>query len=317
MKNKPVYVYKGEALASYNFGEDHPFGPDRHHAFHAELEAAKLGSSVHYASPKKAVVDDLVLFHTVDYVDFVSTVSDKHTGYLDQGDTPIFPGVFEAASYVVGTTLAAVDVLMHGDADRAFIPIAGMHHAARDKAAGFCVFNDCGVAIEYLRKKYHIQRIAYIDIDAHHGDGIFYAFENDPDLLFADIHQDGQTLYPGTGKADEQGKGIAEGSKLNIPMAAGSNDSDFKTVWPKVMEFLDVAKPEFIIFQCGADSLSGDPITQLNYSEESHAHASRGLIQLAEQYSKGRIIATGGGGYNMKNLARAWTEVVKVFVETN
>ena len=168
MKNKPVYVYKGEALASYNFGEDHPFGPDRHHAFHAELETAKLGSSVHYASPKKAAVDELVLFHTVDYVDFVSTVSDQHTGYLDQGDTPIFPGVFEAASYVVGTTLAAVDVLMHGDADRAFIPIAGMHHAARDKAAGFCVFNDCGVAIEYLRKKYHIQRIAYIDIDAHH-----------------------------------------------------------------------------------------------------------------------------------------------------
>lgn len=309
----PVFVYKGAALARYGFGDDHPFGSDRHDAFHTELAKAELGNAVQYARPRQATVDELVLFHTPDYIDFVSRKSADGYGFLDGGDTPAFPGVFIAASDVVGTTLAAVDAVMAGEASSAFVPIAGLHHAGREHAAGFCVFNDCGVAAEYLRHKHGLARIAYVDIDAHHGDGVFYGFEQDPELFFADIHEDGRYLYPGTGAADETGKGRAQGTKLNIPLPPGADDRVFDSVWPRVMEYVDAAKPEFIIMQCGADCLDGDPITHLRFTENCHARAAAGLRTLAEKHCGGRIIGTGGGGYNRRNLARAWTRVVQAF----
>jgi acetoin utilization protein AcuC len=313
--SEPVLVYKGDELASYGFGDPHPFGLDRHGVFHDELAAADLGDAIEYAAPGNASVDDLLLFHTADYIDKVSRMSAEGKGFLDDGDTPAMPGIFNAASDVVGTTLAAVDAIMDGRAKRAFVPIAGLHHAGRDCAAGFCVFNDCGVAAEYLRKKYDVQRIAYVDIDAHHGDGMFYGFEDDKDLIFADIHEDGRYLYPGTGAAEETGKGKARGTKLNIPMEPGAGDSDFQKAWSRVEAYIDHAKPEFILFQCGADSLEGDPITHLRYTEQAHADAATALCALADKHCGGKIIGTGGGGYNRDNLARAWTRVVQSFVE--
>ena len=310
-----VFVYRGEKLARYGFGDHHPFGPDRHDAFHRELAEADLGDAVRYASPRHATVDELALFHSPDYIDFVSKKSSDGKGFLDGGDTPAFPGVFDIASDVVGTTLAAVDAVMEGEAERAFVPIAGLHHAGRGHAAGFCVFNDCGVAAEYLRSKHGLKRIAYVDIDAHHGDGVFYGFEDDPDLIFADIHEDGRYLYPGTGAANETGKGRASGTKLNVPLPPGAGDTEFDDVWPKVLSYLDEAKPEFIIMQCGADSLDGDPITHLRFTENTHARAATDLRKLADKHCNGRIIGTGGGGYNRKNLARAWTRVVQAFAE--
>ena len=311
----PVLVYKGDALASYGFGDPHPFGLDRHGVFQDELAAAGLDGSIEYADPGHATVNDLLLFHTADYIDKVSRMSSEGRGYLDEGDTPAMPGIFEAASNVVGTTMAAVDAIMEGRAKRAFVPIAGLHHAGRGNAAGFCVFNDCGVAVEYLRKKYGLQRIAYVDIDAHHGDGMFYGFEDDKDLILADMHEDGRFLYPGTGAAEETGTGHARGTKLNIPMPPGADDNEFRMAWRRVEAHIDHAKPEFILLQAGADSLGGDPITHLCYTEQAHADASAALCKLADKHCNGRIIGTGGGGYNRRNLARAWTRVVQSFVE--
>ncbi len=314
--NKPVLVYKGEALASYGFGDPHPFGLDRHGVFHDELAGAGLDEGIEYRSPGGASVDDLLLFHTAEYIDLVSRKSAEGKGYLDDGDTPAMPGIFDAASTVVGTTMAAVDAIMQGEARRAFVPIAGLHHAARDAAAGFCVFNDCGVAAEHLRAKHGLTRIAYVDIDAHHGDGVFYGFEDDPDLIFADIHEDGRFLYPGTGAETETGRGRARGTKLNIALPPGAGDDEFARAWTRVESYLEHAQPEFIILQCGADSLEGDPITHLRYTEQAHADAAAALCRLADKHCEGRIIGTGGGGYNRHNLARAWTRVVQSFVET-
>ena len=308
-----VRVYRGEELAGYGFGEGHPFGPDRHDVFQAELTRAGLGERIEYAHPRRASVDELALFHSAEYIDFVSRASAEGHGFLDGGDTPAFPGVFEAASDVVGTTLAAVDAVMAGDASRAFVPIAGLHHAGRGHAAGFCVFNDCGVATEHLRQQHGLERIAYVDIDAHHGDGVFYGFEDDPGLIFADIHEDGRFLYPGTGAATETGKGAAAGCKLNLPLPPGAGDAEFHAVWPGVLDFLAGQRPEFILMQCGADSLEGDPITHLRYTENVHARAARDLCALADAVCEGRIVGTGGGGYNRHNLARAWTRVVESF----
>jgi len=311
----PVLVYKGSEIAAYGFGDPHPFGTDRHDVFHGELAAADLGDAVRYMTPRRATVDELLLFHTSEYIDKVSRMSKEGRGYLDEGDTPALPGIFDAASDVVGTTLAAVDAIMHGEAKRAFVPIAGLHHAARDRAAGFCVFNDCGVATEYLRHRHGLARIAYVDIDAHHGDGVFYGFVDDPDIIFADIHEDGRYLYPGTGAAEETGTGRARGTKLNVPLAPGADDAEFRMAWRRVEAYLDAAAPEFIIFQCGADSLEGDPITHLCFSEQAHADAAATLCRLADKHCGGRLVGTGGGGYNRENIARAWTRVVQAFVE--
>ena len=308
-----MFVYKGDALANYGFGDEHPFGVDRHDAFQTELANAQLGTAIQYADPRRASVDELALFHTAEYIDLVSKMSQEGRGFLDDGDTPAYPGIFDSASDVVGATLAAVDAIMAGESNRAFVPIAGLHHAGRGHAAGFCVFNDCGVAIEHLRKNHGLKRVAYVDIDAHHGDGVFYGFEDDPDLIIADIHEDGRFLYPGTGCAEETGKGRAKGTKLNIPMPPGAGDSEFEVAWARVVSHIDDAAPEFIIFQCGADSLAGDPITHLRYTEAAHAGAATDLCELADRHCSGRIVATGGGGYNLHNLARAWTRVVESF----
>ncbi len=313
----PVLVYRGEEIARYGFGDPHPFGTDRHDVFQAELAAEDLGDAIRYEHPRSATVDQLLLFHTPEYIDLVSQKSREGRGFLDVGDTPAVYGIFDAASSVVGTTLAAVDAIMHGDARRAFVPIAGLHHAARNTAAGFCVFNDCGVAAEYLRQYYGLSRIAYVDIDAHHGDGVFYGFEDDPDMLFADIHEDGRYLYPGTGAASETGTGRARGTKLNIPLPPRAGDDEFRRAWTRIEAYLEAAKPEFILFQCGADSLEGDPITHLAFTEQAHADAATALCKIADRYCNGRIVGTGGGGYNRRNLARAWTRVVRSFVEAD
>ena len=311
-----VLVYRGESIAAYGFGDPHPFGTDRHDVFHAELDKADLGGAIEYGHPRPALVDELALFHTADYIDKVSRMSAEGRGWLDNGDTPAVPGIYDSASAVVGAVLCAVDEVMHENHKRAFIPIAGLHHAARSGAAGFCVFNDCGIAVEYLRQQYGLKRVAYVDIDAHHGDGVFYGFQGDPDLIYADIHEDGRYLYPGTGAAEETGTGAAQGTKLNIPLPPGATDADFRGAWSDVEAYLDSRQPEFIIMQCGADSLEGDPITHLCWTEEAHSFAAASLCRLADKYCNGRIIGTGGGGYNRRNLARAWTRVVQSFIDT-
>jgi acetoin utilization protein AcuC len=303
-------VYLGDDLASYGFGNDHPFGPMRHYVFEQEFYKKLLQERVDVLVPQTIDQNILELFHTHDYVEQVKLQSKFGTGYLDQGDTPAFIGMFEAASSVVGTVCDAVDRLMDKQYQRAFIPIAGLHHARRHIAAGFCVFNDCGVAIEYLRHQYNVQRIAYVDIDAHHGDGVFYSFEDDPELIFADLHEDGHFLYPGTGAVTETGKGNAQDTKLNCPMPPQASDNDFMQAWASVEKFLLQHPVDFILLQCGADSIKGDPITHLEYSEKAHAHAAKRLCEIANDMCAGRLIAMGGGGYNHDNIAKAWTAVV-------
>jgi acetoin utilization protein AcuC len=301
----------GPGIAAYGFPDGHPFGPDRHAAFISELETSPVVGRLEKIEPDAATRETLELFHTVRYVDFVKEMSDRGRGFLDQGDTPAYPGVFQAASRVVGGTIGALERILSGKAKRAFIPIGGLHHAGRDHAAGFCVFNDCGIAIEYARRHFGLERIAYIDIDAHHGDGVYYGFEDDPTTIIVDTHEDGRYLYPGTGGRDETGSGKAAGTKLNIPLPPGAGDSEFQIAWQEIEDFLGRFEPELYLLQCGADSVAGDPITHLQFSVEAHAHAATRLRALADKTASGRLLAMGGGGYNRRNLARCWTRVVE------
>jgi acetoin utilization protein AcuC len=309
-----VCVYLGEELASYNFGPTHPFGPQRHAAFENRFDQMQLRDKVEVLTPVQTDAKTIGLFHTNSYIDEVQQRSKTGQGYLDAGDTPAFVGVYEAASYVVGSAVGAAKRIMQGEYQRGFVPIAGLHHASRKQASGFCVFNDCGVVAEMLRAEFGLSTVAYVDIDAHHGDGVFYGFEDDPYLVFADVHEDGRYLFPGTGFANETGKGAAQGRKLNLPMEPGSKDEQFFEVWPQIEDLLLRTRPEFILLQCGVDSIDGDPITHMRFSESVHAHVAQALCVLADKLGHGRVLALGGGGYNLENIARGWNAVVEQLI---
>ena len=263
-----------------------------------------------------ATEDQIRLFHTPTYVDKVKTYSEAGTGLLDYGDTPAYKGIFEDAAKVVGTVLDATHKIMNNEVRRIFAPIAGLHHSMPDTASGFCVFNDVGVAIKLLQQEYGLERIAYVDIDAHHGDGLFYPFETDPTVIYADIHEDGRYNFPQSGFSHEDGKGPAKGRKLNIPLLPLSADDDFLMMWDKIEGFLRRWEPQFVFINCGADGLDGDPLAHLHYTARAHSRAIRGLCQIAEDYAEGRIVAVGGGGYDLRNVAKAWTAVVDALLES-
>ena len=309
-----VNLYVDDELAAYGFPDGHPLGIDRQGAFlHEAVERSLIARTTRRAS-REALREELVRFHRNEYVEQVFTAEEQGVRLLDDGDTPVFPGVYRASAHVVGAALDGLAQVMDGQCLRSLQPIGGLHHAARGHAAGFCVFNDLGVVIETLRRVYNIRRVGYLDIDVHHGDGVFYAFEDDPDLIFADIHQDGSTLFPGTGRTDETGKGRAHGTKLNIELPPFSGDAEFMEVWPRVEAHFEAFQPEFFVFQCGADGLKGDPLAQLEYTPAVHVHAAQRMVMLADEFAKGRIMAFGGGGYDRANLAQAWNAVLSGLV---
>jgi acetoin utilization protein AcuC len=307
-----VGVLEGEELLLYSFPPPHPFTKDRAQKFWESFR--KAGYGVERLPPEKADRDLIRLFHTEEHVKYVELASELGYGALDQGDTPAFPGVFEASQYAVGSTLSAVEKVMAGNLDHAFNPVGGLHHARRDASAGFCVFNDIGVAVELLRGEMGLRRILYVDIDVHHGDGVYYSYESDPDLFVFDIHEDGRYLYPGTGSADETGVGKARGTKVNIPLELGAGDDDVRGLLPTLDKFARTASPDFIIFQCGADGLRGDPIAGLSYTPAAHSAVAGLLHKLSHELCSGRMVALGGGGYVPQNCADAWTAVVRSFL---
>jgi len=307
----PVHLFLSETLGRYGFPEGHPLSIDRQGAFWNAARARALEAAAVLAESRPAARGEIERFHEPAYIDRVIEASREGGGYLDCGDTPAFPGCYEVATHVVGAALEGARRVVRGEALRTFQPIGGLHHARRGAAAGFCVFNDLGVLIQTLRAEHGIRRIAYVDIDVHHGDGVFYEFEGDPDLILADIHEDGAWLYPGTGFAHESGKGDAAGTKLNLPLARRAGDGEFFRAWEAVERFLDRHAPEFFILQCGADGLAGDPLADLRYTPAAHTRAVRSLMALADRHAQGRLMVFGGGGYSLENLAMAWCAVLE------
>lgn len=303
-------LYVGEELGKNGFPTQMLRNLDRQAAFWDEAQRLGLHSQVRVAPPRIATPEELLRFHDEAHVKWVQLRSRIGTGIIDDHDTPAYPGVYEAQAARVGTALDGLACLMAGEVRRTFQPIGGLHHARRERGAGFCVFSDIGVVIETLRSNYGLQRVAYVDIDAHHGDGVFYSYEGDADLIIADIHEDGEYLYPGTGSADETGRGEAVGSKLNIPLAPGAGDADFFAAWERIESHLASRRPEFFILQCGADSITGDPLADLCLSPAAHTYAARRIVALAETHAQGRLMVFGGGGYLPANVAAAWTGVL-------
>jgi acetoin utilization protein AcuC len=296
----------GKELLLYSFPRNHPMRSDRVKAFYHKLKGLKGYIPI---DPELATEDVIGYFHDTEYIRFIKEMDDKGYGYLDFGDTPAFKGMYRASAYVVGTTVKLAKMIAEGKLDHGFNPMAGLHHARRGSAAGFCVFNDIAVAIEVLRKEAGINRILYVDIDAHHGDGVFYSYTRDPDLFVLDVHEKG--IYPGTGYEHERGVGPAIGTKVNVPLLYGSGDEDLIDSLTSNLKFMEESKAEFVILQAGSDGLEEDPLTGLSYTIDGLRRAVKLIHKVAHKVANGKLLVLGGGGYDVNKVSEAWVEMVK------
>ncbi|MBO4208560.1 acetoin utilization protein AcuC [Micromonospora echinofusca] len=314
MSDETLVVWD-ESLLAYDMG-DHPLDPVR-----VELTMAlarELGvldrPGVRLVKPDPADDAALTRVHRPDYLDAVRAAPDDpfFAGYgLGTSDNPIFDGMHEASALIAGASLAAAEAVWSGRARRAVNVAGGLHHAMAGRAAGFCVYNDPAVAIARLLDL-GAARIAYVDIDVHHGDGVQAIFYDDPRVLTVSLHETPLALFPGTGFPDETGGPGAPGSAVNLPLPPGITDAGwlraFHAVVPSVLRAF---RPQLLVTQCGADSHRLDPLADLRLTVDGQRAAHLALRSLADELCEGRWVATGGGGYALVEVVpRAWTHLL-------
>src|SRR5437899_10429237 len=226
-----------ERFLDYNLGPSHPLRPVRVKLTHDLILSKGLlkEDEIMITVPRVASEEEILLFHEKEYVRLVQMYSERGSGLLDAGDTPAFKGCFEATSLVVGASLEACDNIMGGKFTHAFNPSGGLHHAHPERASGFCIFNDPAISVNYLKTKYKIRRLVYMDIDAHHGDGVMYGYYSDPSLLDIDFHENGKYIFPGTGFPYEIGENEAKGLKLHIPPLHDTGDEAYLKAFHKIV----------------------------------------------------------------------------------
>jgi acetoin utilization protein AcuC len=313
-----VGIVYSETFQQYDFGPTHPLKPTRLKLTYELMKAIGLLSAqnVKVISPREATREDLLLFHREEYLRYVKQMSEIGTGYLDMGDTPVFKGCYEASALATGASLTAVESVMSGKVTHAINIAGGLHHAHPDRASGFCIFNDPAVCIAYLKKNYGLERILYLDVDAHHGDGVMYGFYSDPALLDIDFHEDGHHLFPGTGFAKEVGADKAIGLKVNVPLPPFAGDDTYLTLFEKIVPVaVTKYRPQMLLLQCGADSHANDLLAHLQITTRTYRKVVEAVHKMAHEMADGRLVIFGGGGYNIANVARTWTAAACVLAK--
>lgn len=314
MTNDAVFVYSDQ-FQDYRFHKHHPFNQLRVRLTYELLRDLGALKDSQIITPRMATDEELKLVHDPSYIEAVKKAGrgelPKETAEnygLGTEDTPIFPNMHEASSLLVGSTLTAVDAVMNGRAAHALSLGGGLHHGFRGKASGFCIYNDSSVAIKYIQEKYKM-KVLYVDTDAHHGDGVQWAFYDDPQVCTLSIHETGRYLFPGTGNINERGHGEGYGYSFNIPLDAFTEDESwldaYRTAFREIAEFF---RPDVIITQNGADSHYYDPLTHLSATMKIYREIPKLAHEMAHQYCEGRWIAVGGGGYDIwRVVPRAWS----------
>ena len=307
-------------MYAYNFGPNHPMSPKRLEL--TSMLARELGiyALPHVGVEASRVASDgeLATVHSAAYIAAVKRVgNDPSLSDPDRGlgteDDPAFAGMHEASARLAGASLTAADALISGTAVHAVNFGGGMHHADREKASGFCIYNDAAMAVTRLLDS-GVSKVAYIDIDAHHGDGTQNIFWDDPRVLTISLHESGLTLFPGTGFANEVGGPRAQGSAVNVALPAGTSDGGWLRAFHAVVPQLVAAfGPEVIVSQHGCDSHRDDELSHLNTSIDAQREAALSIGALAEQVCGGRWLATGGGGYNIVSVVpRVWSHLMAI-----
>ncbi|HEX9338880.1 MAG TPA: acetoin utilization protein AcuC [Pseudonocardiaceae bacterium] len=308
-----------ESMLGYDMGDDHPLNPIR---LHLTIRlAASLGvlDGVTFRHPEVAGDELIERVHDADYLAAVRAAPDAlaDVGHgLGTADNPVFAGMHEASALVVGGSVLAADLIASGQADRAVNIGGGLHHAMPDHAAGFCVYNDCAVAISWLLD-HGVSRVAYVDVDVHHGDGVQAAFYDDPRVLTISVHQHPRTLWPGTGYPHELGAGAAEGTSVNLPLPPGTTDRPWLRAFHAVVpSLLAKFEPQVLVTQCGVDTHRSDPLADLWLSVDGHRAIYRALRELALRHAGGRWLALGGGGYDLVRVVpRSWTHLLATMLD--
>jgi len=315
----PLTLAWDERLTGYDFGPGHPLAPVR-----VELTIAlarELGvldrPDVTVVTPAAAEMAELELVHDADYIDAVRQAGfdGRPNGRYGLGtpDNPVFAGMHEASALVVGATLAAARAVWHGEALHAANIAGGLHHAMRRAASGFCVYNDPAIAIRWMLAQ-GAQRIAYVDVDVHHGDGVQAAFYDDPRVLTISLHEHPATLFPGTGLASEIGSGDGRGYSVNVALPAGTGDAGWLRAFDAVVPpLLRAFGPEVLVSQHGCDSHRLDPLANLQLSVDGQRRAQLMVHDLAHGIAGGKWLLTGGGGYQLVQVVpRSWTHLLAV-----
>ncbi|MFI7438475.1 acetoin utilization protein AcuC [Nonomuraea indica] len=310
--SRTVRVIWDDALTSYNFGPGHPLAPVRVELTMALARELGVLDKVETAGCVPATDDELAMVHDRGYIEAVRRCSATGAPDLSAGlgtsDNPSFAGVHEASALIAGASLAAARAVWEGAAEHAVNVAGGLHHAMKSQASGFCVYNDPALAIAWLLRQ-GARRVAYVDVDVHHGDGVQALFHDDPRVLTISLHESPRTLFPGTGFAEETG---AEGTAVNVALPAGTGDSGWLRAFHAVVPpLLREFAPEILVTQHGCDSHALDPLANLMLSLDGQRAAYVALHRLAHETAGGRWIVTGGGGYELVQVVpRAWTHLI-------
>jgi acetoin utilization protein AcuC len=306
------FVY-AERLATYELSPSHPYRPVRLDLVRTLLEACDILGADEVLDVQPLDADELATVHDRDYIRAVRRASDEgpspdaYAYGLGTGDNPIFSGMHEIGLDICAGTATAVDAVLDGAALRATSLAGGLHHAHRAKASGFCLYNDLAVAIARAVRDRDV-RVAYLDIDVHHGDGVQWLFYRDPRVMTISLHESGRYLFPGTGHTYEIGEGAGKGTSVNVPLEPYTGDESFLEAFDAVVPAaLRAFAPDLIVLQAGADMHFHDPLADLSVTIHGMHEAYRRVVDLADELTEGRLVATGGGGYDpYRTVPRAW-----------
>jgi acetoin utilization protein AcuC len=311
-----VAVTWDEALVAYDFGPQHPLKPIR---VKLTVELARAYglldlANVDVVKPRSATREELQLVHTPAYVDAVERISKTATDPFGNygwgigiGDNPAFPGMHDASALVAGASLVAAEQVASGAVEHAFNPAGGLHHAMPDRASGFCIYDDPAIAIRRLVQDG--ERVVYIDVDVHHGDGPQFIFYDDPNVMTISLHESGEYLFPGTGFPEEVGAGPAEGTKVNVALPPLTDHDAYRAAFERVVPpLVEAFKPTILVTQLGCDTHATDPLAHLALVTNTYRWIAKTLHDLAHRVTAGRWLALGGGGYQIYTVVpRAWT----------
>jgi acetoin utilization deacetylase AcuC-like enzyme len=299
----------------HDMGAGHPESPGRLRAIMQRLEQSGLGAKLTKIEPRKAEDQWLRLVHEPGYLSELTRRAPTEGHISLDADTAMSPGTLTAAYLAAGGTLAGVDAIMAGEVQHVFCAVRPPgHHAETDRAMGFCFFNNVAVAARYVQKRYGLKRVLIVDWDVHHGNGTQHSFESDPSVLFFSTHQ--YPHYPGTGRASERGSGVAEGFTINVPMAAGEGDEEYRAVFQRVLvPAADAFKPDFVIISAGFDAHRDDPLASMGLTEEGYADLTAMVVGVAKRHCHGRVLSSLEGGYHLPALAASVERHVRALVE--
>lgn len=313
----PVAFVHSPAYAGYCFGPGHPFSPVRLELTIDLLRMSGVLTDADFVAPRPATREELLYCHSEQYIRAVEEASatgaaDGWVQHFDLGtdDNPVFRGMHEAASLIVGGTITATELVMEGRVRHACNLGGGLHHAMAERASGFCIYNDAAIAAAWARRRYGA-RVMYIDTDAHHGDGVQWAFYDDPNVMTVSIHETPRHLFPGTGWVHEVGTGAGLGTSVNVPLEPYTGDESFLACLEHVLlPLAEAFKPDLIISQNGCDAHYLDPLTHLSATLRLYRDIPRLVQSVADAVCAGRWVAVGGGGYDhWRVVPRAWAMV--------